>query len=71
MCVNKANGCLGYSFSLNGVINNGLWPSVPVPVGNATLVVSRHVHGNNLPRVAASTPWALLQLLLLVVLLVL
>jgi hypothetical protein len=25
-------------------INNGLWPSVPILVGNATLVVSQHVY---------------------------
>jgi hypothetical protein len=28
----------------NFVINNGLWPSVPISVGNATLVVSKHVY---------------------------
>jgi hypothetical protein len=26
------------------VINNGLLPSVPISVGNATLVVSEHVY---------------------------
>jgi hypothetical protein len=26
------------------VIDNGLWPSVFILVGNATLVVSKHIH---------------------------
>jgi hypothetical protein len=43
--MNQVSSAMGAAASALYKIDDGLWPSVPISVGNTTVVVSEHVYG--------------------------